>query len=168
MVDIAICIRYVPRNDSYSMFRAPLMVHLKEKIKIFQQQCSQRDLRLTPQRLEIFKELARSVDHPSAEQMYQRLSKKMPTLSLDTIYRTLATFVQHGLVNRVETVESQARFEVVQKPHHHLICEKCKKIVDFHWESIEQIELPEEVTGWGKIDKKNVVVYGICNSCLLR
>lgn len=141
---------------------------LKEQIRIFQDQCRESNLRLTPQRLEIFKELAKSVDHPSAEQLYQRLSKIMPTLSLDTIYRTLATFVQHGLVNRVETVESQARFEVIQQQHYHLICEKCKKIADFQWESIEQIALPEKLSDWGKIERKNVVVYGICKTCLTK
>ncbi|KIH76196.1 Fur family transcriptional regulator, peroxide stress response regulator [Geoalkalibacter ferrihydriticus] len=139
---------------------------LKEQIKKFKQQCREHELRLTPQRLEIFTALAMSEDHPSAEQLYQRLCKKMPTLSLDTIYRTLATFVQHGLVNRVDTVESQARFEVVQAQHHHLICEKCKKISDFQWPSIECIELPEGLSRWGKIGRKNVVIYGICKDCM--
>lgn len=139
---------------------------LRERMDMFQDSCRRQNLRLTPQRLEIFRELARASDHPSAEQLYQRLYDKMPTLSLDTIYRTLATFVQNGLVNRVETVESQARFEAVSTRHHHMICDRCKKIVDFDWDSIDHIALPDEVQSWGRVQSRNVVVYGVCRECL--
>ena len=139
---------------------------LKESLASFEQACRDKDLRLTPQRLEIFKELARAEDHPSAEALHQRLLKKMPTLSLDTVYRTLGTFVQNGLVKRVETVENQARFEIPHLSHHHLICEKCKKIMDFQWDSIDAATLPEELESWGRINRKSVVLYGICQKCL--
>ena len=139
---------------------------VKQQIDRFQDACRQQNLRLTPQRLEIYRELAQASDHPSAEQLYQRLHDRMPTLSLDTIYRTLATFVQHGMVNRVETIESQARFEVVNARHHHLICERCKKIIDFDWAPIDQLDLPPEVQQWGEVYSKNVVVYGVCKECL--
>ena len=139
---------------------------LKEQMDMFQNACRQQHLRLTPQRLEIYRELAQASDHPSTEQLHQRLHDKMPTLSLDTIYRTLSTFVQYGLVNRVETIESQARFEVAHAHHHHLICERCKKIIDFYWESMDQLDLPEEAQSWGKVFTRNVVVYGICGKCL--
>jgi len=139
---------------------------VKEQMDIFQASCRSQNLRLTPQRLEIFKELALATDHPSAEQLHLRLHDTMPTLSLDTIYRTLSTFVQYGLVKRVETVESQARFEVTHARHHHLICERCKKIIDFDWAPIDQLDLPDEVQQWGKVNSKNVVIYGICKVCL--
>jgi len=141
-------------------------ITVKEQMDIFQASCRRQNLRLTPQRLEIYRELAQASDHPSAEQLYLRLHDKMPTLSLDTIYRTLSTLVQHGLVNRVETVESQARFEVAHVRHHHLICSCCKKIMDFDWAPIDQLDLPEEVRQWGKVYSKNVVIYGVCKDCL--
>ena len=139
---------------------------LKEQLSQFQDACRQKNLRITPQRLEIYRELAQVSDHPSAELLHQRLHDRMPTLSLDTIYRTLSTFVQHGLVNRVETVESQARFEAAQARHHHLICGQCKKIVDFHWQLVDQLALPSEVQEWGEVSSKNLVIYGICKECL--
>lgn len=139
---------------------------LKQQLERFQEACRQRDLRLTPQRLEIFKGLALATDHPSAEQLHQRLLKKMPTLSLDTVYRTLATFAQNGLVNRVETAESQARFEVASDRHHHLICRQCRTIIDFQWDEIDQLMLPDELHDWGQIEKKNVVIYGTCKECV--
>ncbi len=143
------------------------MTHsLKEQQAAFQDACRKAGLRLTPQRLEIFRELAKAEDHPSAEALHQRLMEQMPTLSLDTVYRTLGTFASHGLINKVETVESQAHFEVAQILHHHLICKMCKEIIDFHWQFIDEASLPEEVHKWGRVERRNVVAYGTCFKCL--
>jgi len=139
---------------------------LEKQLVAFERACRDAGLRLTHQRLEIYRELAMAADHPSAEVLHLRLRRKIPTISLDTVYRTLATFAGHGLINKVETVESQARFEATSMRHHHLICSKCKEIMDFQWKSIEEAELPEEIRTWGRIDNKNVVVYGICKKCL--
>jgi Fur family peroxide stress response transcriptional regulator len=138
----------------------------EEQYKNFENACRQAGLRLTHQRLEVYRELARSEDHPSAEALHQRLRRSIPTISLDTVYRTLATLASHGLINKVDTVESQARFEATCYRHHHLICSRCKEIIDFTWESIDEVALPEAVSRWGRIDCKNVVVYGICSKCL--
>jgi Fur family transcriptional regulator, peroxide stress response regulator len=139
---------------------------LQENYKSFESACRKVGLRLTHQRLEVYRELARSTDHPSAEILHQRLRRTIPTLSLDTVYRTLATLAGHGLINKVDTIESQARFEATRGRHHHLICSRCKEIIDFHWHSIDAAPLPEEIKGWGRIENKNVVIYGICNKCL--
>lgn len=120
---------------------------------------------MTHQRMEIFRELATACDHPSAEILHQRLKTKMPTLSLDTIYRTLATLEQCGLVKRVQTLESQAHFEVTTPSHHHLICERCGRINDFAWEYFDRVSLPEEVLGWGEINQRTVTLSGVCKNC---
>ena len=139
---------------------------LQENFKAFESACRNAGLRLTHQRLEIYHELAMSMDHPSAEILHQRLRRKIPTISLDTVYRNLTTLAGHGLINKVGTIESQARFEATLLRHHHLICSRCKEIIDFQWQFIDAAPLPEEIKGWGRIDDKNVVVYGICNKCL--
>jgi Fur family transcriptional regulator, peroxide stress response regulator len=139
--------------------------NLEEHLKMFESACRTVGLRLTHQRLEVYRELVISADHPSAETLHQRLRRTIPTLSLDTVYRTLATLASHGLINKVDTVESQARFEATLKQHHHLICNKCKQIVDFTWPSIQDLPLPEEVGSWGSIASTNVVIYGICKQC---
>jgi Fur family peroxide stress response transcriptional regulator len=138
----------------------------QEKLTAFESACREAGLRLTHQRLEIYRELAMADDHPSAEVLHQRLRRKIPTISLDTVYRTLATFESHGLISKVNTVESQARFEATGMRHHHLICRKCKEIMDFQWQLIDDVTLPEEISRWGRIDNKNVVVYGVCSKCL--
>ena len=139
---------------------------MKNKLITFAAACREKGLRLTPQRQEIFKELARAIDHPTAETLHQRLILRMPNLSIDTVYRTLGTFANLGLINKVETSESQAHFEVSQVQHHHLICRKCKDIIDFQWQYIDAAALPEEVFSWGRIERKSIVAYGICHKCL--
>ena len=136
-----------------------------DKLARFKDACRRAGLRLTPQRLEIFRELAESTDHPSVEELHRRLLVKFPTISLDTVYRTLGTLARHGLVHKIESVETHARYEVRGAPHHHLICRRCKEIVDFQWAFFEDAALPDELKAWGRIEDRNVVVYGLCREC---
>ena len=139
---------------------------LPEKMADFEEACKKAGLKITHQRLEIFRELARSLDHPSAESLYKRLQKKLPTISLDTVYRTLGTFEKYEIIIRVDTGESQARFEAEMEKHHHIICKKCGKITDFQWDSFDVEDLPTDITKWGKVAKRQATLHGTCNDCL--
>ena len=139
---------------------------LEEQLTAFQAACREAGLKVTTQRLEIYRELLMATDHPTAESLHRRLQMKLPTLSLDTVYRTLATLASHELINKVETAASIARFEATHILHHHIVCRKCGEIMDFMWSLIDDAALPDEIRNWGKIDHKNVVVSGVCNKCL--
>lgn len=128
--------------------------------------CRKAGLKLTHQRYRIYLELLQSGDHPAAEALHKRLLVKIPSISLDTVYRTLATFERHGLISRVQTVESLARFEARLKHHHHLICSVCNEIMDFQWEGFDQSPLPRDLLAWGAVSTKQAVVYGVCSKCL--
>jgi len=140
-------------------------MNVEERLHVFQEVCKKEGLKVTHQRLEVFKELLDSRDHPSVETLYHRLLRKLPTMSLDTVYRTLTTLEKHGLVTRVQTQESQARFEGRIDNHHHVICKKCGKITDFHWGVFDVTALPDEIGEWGKIERKNVSLHGLCKEC---
>jgi len=146
------------------------MIHTHEsqqqQLQAFEKACRESGLKVTHQRLMIFRELVLTPDHPTAEQLHQRIRKSIPTISLDTIYRTLATFEEHGLVNRVDTQQSQAHFEAVGTGHHHVICTRCGKILDFKWNTLDSSSLPDMLTKWGRVDTANITAYGICNNCL--
>ena len=120
---------------------------------------------MTHQRLEIYRELLMATDHPTAEALRRRLFVKLTMISLDTIYRTLATLAMHGIINRIDTSESLSRFDVGVVRHHHIICRECGEIMDFMWPLIDEISVPDEIRTWGSIDHKNVVVHGVCNRC---
>lgn len=141
---------------------------LEQTMQRFVTACKQAGLKVTHQRMEIYRQLLLVSDHPTVEVLHKRLLSSLPSISLDTVYRTLTTLEQHGLVSRIQTAESQARFEAVYAPHHHLICSRCKQVHDFHWPAIDTLEVPSDLSKWGQIDSKTIVVYGICNSCASR
>jgi Fur family peroxide stress response transcriptional regulator len=138
---------------------------LRKQLELFESACREAGLKVTHQRLEVFRELASASDHPTAETLYKRLQQTMPTLSLDTVYRTLTTFEEHDLISRVQTTESHARFEAEMSPHHHAICSKCHKITDFQWDICKTRGLPKAIAKWGKIHNKQITLRGICAEC---
>ena len=142
------------------------MADHKEQIAHFEQTCRAHGLKMTHQRLEIFHALVHSAEHPSAETLYKMLAQRLPTLSLDTVYRTLATFEELNLVKRVETPGNQARFEAKIEQHHHFFCDNCGQLIDFSWQSFDAIQLPDTVESLGKVRDKNVVIHGVCKQCM--
>lgn len=139
---------------------------LEKQLERFKKTCQETGMKLTYQRQEIYRELVLSGDHPSAETLHMRLTQKMPMLSLDTVYRTLAAFVRAGLIQKVETIESQARFDAKEERHHHAICGQCNEIVNFDCTSIDELQLPEALKSWGNVARRDLVVYGTCRKCL--
>lgn len=69
--------------------------------------------------------------HPSADAVFTRLRDRMPTLSLDTVYRTLATIEELGLVARVQVLDTVAHHDGDVTRHHHLVCTGCQALEDF-------------------------------------
>lgn len=132
----------------------------------FKDTCKETGLKLTHQRYEIYRELAATNDHPSAEELHKRVQKRVPAIALDTVYRTLSTFVEFGLAAKVQVAEDHARFDANVEPHHHCICTRCRQIVDFKWELFDYTEPPGAPSQWGDILSKHVVLVGVCRECL--
>jgi Fur family transcriptional regulator, peroxide stress response regulator len=128
--------------------------------------CSEAGIKLTHQRLEIFRELMAVSDHPSAELIYKRLHKKLPTIAIDTVYRTLATFHELGLVKKLHVMNERTLFDVNLTVHHHFICTRCKKVKDIYWDDFDNTILPELVEGMGAVESRHLEIHGVCNNCL--
>lgn len=139
---------------------------LADKVSAFEGLCRKAGLKLTHQRLEIYRELASTYDHPSAEDVYKRVQTRIPTIAVDTVYRTLLTFEKFGVATRVHAFDDRARFDANVAPHQHLACIRCKSIVDFDWKAFEQMKPPAKTEKWGKVESKYAVLKGICNECL--
>jgi Fur family peroxide stress response transcriptional regulator len=143
-----------------------MTVSPQDRLKAFEAQCRRGGLKLTHQRVEIFRELASTDDHPSADVVYKRVQARIPTISLDTVYRTLLTFENHGLIARVSAFDDRARFDANLSPHQHLACTECRRIKDVHWEGFEDMEPPATTKEWGDVKTRRVVLRGICRECL--
>ncbi len=144
------------------------LISFQDMLDQFKDICREGGLKLTHQRMEVYRELVLATDHPSAETVHQRVLERIPMIAVDTVYRTIATFERLGLVVRVHAFDDIGRFDADLSPHHHFVCTECKSIMDFHWEYFDSQELPDEATRWGRADDRRVLVRGVCRGCLAR
>jgi len=138
---------------------------MENRIKWFEQECKKHGIKLTPQRVGVYKVLAEAVDHPSADVVYQRVRKLFPNVSLDTVNRTLLTFSELGIAFIVEGSGDVRRYDGGLGLHQHFKCVKCKRIVDFHHEPFDNITVPEELDSRFEILRKTVYFEGLCEDC---
>lgn len=125
--------------------------------------------RITPQRLAIFRILASSAGHPSAETIYGALLKDYPTMSLATVYKTLAFLKQEGEVLELQFSDLGNRYDGNKPyPHPHVICIRCKKIVDPHLESLDQMKKEVASETRFKILNHRLDFFGICGDCMAK
>jgi Fur family peroxide stress response transcriptional regulator len=122
-------------------------------------------IKLTHQRLEIFQEIAQTGDHPDAEQIFQRVRKRMTTISLDTVYRTLWLLNDLGLIITLGTSRERTRFDANLSRHHHFVCTRCGFTRDFYSDDLNNLRLPESVGAFGSIEATLVEVKGVCQEC---
>ncbi len=93
-----------------------------------------RGMKVTPSRRRLFRELAASTAHPDAETVFQTVSRRVRGLSRDTVYRTLATLEDGGLIRKVEPLSGSTRYDANLDRHHHFVCTACGKVHDFYSE----------------------------------
>ena len=123
-------------------------------------------VKLTQQRIEIFREVSRTVDHPDIETVFRGVRKKMPTVSLDTVYRTLGLFLDLGLVKTVRPLNARVRFDANTNVHHHFICRKCGAILDFDDRDFNALKVPHAATKLGRVESRHIELRGMCAACL--
>jgi Fur family peroxide stress response transcriptional regulator len=139
--------------------------YVAEMMERFEKVCKSKGLRITHQRTEIFRALIQNPNHPTTEEIFSQVRRHLKTVSLDTVYRTIGTFEDYGLIKKVWHIDNKARFDHNLSNHHHLVCSQCNKIEDFYWPDFDRMKLPASISHWGKINVKHVVIDGLCSSC---
>ena len=122
-------------------------------------------LKLTHQRLEIFRELAGTEEHPDAETIFHAVQQRVPTVSLDTVYRTLWMLRDLGLVTTLGPQRDGVRFDANPDRHHHYLCVRCGLVRDFESEELNGLRVPDAVKQLGSIVDAHVEVRGLCTRC---
>lgn len=138
---------------------------IDKKIEELKERCQKDGLRVTKQRIEIYREIAKSCAHPDAETVFEMVKDKLPNISLDTVYRTLASLEEIGMIFRVDSQLPRARFDADKKPHYHFLCVKCNEVYDIFPEIGKQVNIPEGLDKFGQVIDMNLQVRGICNNC---
>ncbi len=141
-------------------------VPAKQRLDQMLSKLKDNDFRITPQRLAVLKVLAASDGHPSVERIYDMVSVQFPTTSIATIYKTVALLKQENEVLEISFPDGSNRYDGNKPyPHPHLICTRCKKIIDPDLSSLE--DLAKEVTretGF-QIATHRVDFFGLCREC---
>jgi Fur family transcriptional regulator, peroxide stress response regulator len=124
-----------------------------------------RGIKLTPQRLEIFREVASSLEHPDAETVYRAVHARMPMVSLDTVYRTLWMLRDLDLVSMLGLCRESFRFDANPKKHRHYDCVRCGLTRDFESTDFHALRLPDTVKVFGSVLSTHIEVRGVCEIC---
>jgi len=125
-------------------------------------------LRVTPQRMAVFLEMLNSTGHPSVADIHRRVQDRLPTVSLDTVYRTLRKLSELGLINPVSSSGEGVRFDSRINHHHHFICARCGRIIDFDSRELDKVPIPQDMARMGEVWDAHMEVRGICSDCLYK
>ena len=132
---------------------------------LFKDKCEEHGLKITPQRTVIYDEISYSKEHPTANKIYEKVKKKLPNISFDTVNRTLLSFSKMGLIHIVESSGDARRFDPDLEAHHHLRCVACNNIVDFKEKIFDDLVVPARIKKKFKVTHKKVVLEGLCGKC---
>ncbi|MCL2624846.1 MAG: transcriptional repressor [Planctomycetaceae bacterium] len=139
----------------------------KSEMEKFCQRCQSLGLAVTVQRRAVFQVLMECREHPTADLIYEVITKEFPNISRTSVYRILDTFVHHGMIRRVNHPDAATRYDVWLSPHHHAICVSCGEIADIPI-------LPEDEQALERVCRSmegfticdfTVTFQGICRNC---
>ena len=127
-----------------------------------EQKCLAKGVKLTDQRKIIAKVMSDSSDHPDVDELYNRVSKLDPKISIATVYRTVKLFEESGILTKHEFKGGKARYEELNEGHHdHLIDIKSGEIIEFVDDEIEKLQKKvAEKHGYTLVDHK-LELYGV-------
>ena len=139
---------------------------LEKRVSSFKQDLKRSGAKLTHQRLVIYRELAKSAEHPDANTLFGSVRREIPTLSLDTVYRTLWLFLELGLISTLGSSRENTRFDANMRSHHHFICLRCGRTRDFYSKRFDDLKVPATAKSMGQVQTTRVEARGLCLQCL--
>jgi len=128
----------------------------------------QKNMRMTRQRAVILEELRNSEAHPSADQLYQMVRKKLPRISLGTVYRNLEILSELGKIQKLELSGALKRYDGDPRRHYHIRCVQCNSVVNAPLAPLNQLEDELYKTTVFEIIGHNLEFTGLCPSCSLK
>jgi Fur family ferric uptake transcriptional regulator len=123
------------------------------------------DFKHTNQRVEILNYLEGNYTHPTAEEVFEAVKKKLTRISKATVYQNLKFLSKNGLIKELN-VKGVSRFEPNINPHHHAICKKCGKILDFESKELTDysMKIAKNIKEFN-VESSDTNFYGICRDC---
>lgn len=123
------------------------------------------NMRLTTQRQIILEELGKVTSHPTANEVYDMVRKRLPRIGLGTVYRNLELMADSGIILKLEVGGTQKRFDATVDPHYHIRCSLCGKVDDIDLEVQENINKSAAIASNYQILGHHIEFTGICAIC---
>ena len=137
----------------------------ESRVQDFVKQCRSARMRVTPQRLLIFRALLRDESHPSPDRLFRRIKRSHPTISHATVYTALEAFARRGMIARLTPLHETVRFDPITKPHHHVVCIRCKEVSNLDSPEFDSLTIPEHVRRRNIVLGHSVYVNVLCPAC---
>lgn len=120
--------------------------------------------RITKQRRAIFAALQGDTTHPTADEVYRRVKKELPNISLATVYRNLKLLAEEGLILEISAPDGPHRYDPQTHEHYHFLCDRCERVYDVKIPVQSQLERELVRQGY-QVRCHATLFYGICKSC---
>jgi Fur family peroxide stress response transcriptional regulator len=135
------------------------------RMRLFEELCRRAGVPVTVQRRVILETVLDRDDHATADQVYESVKGRLPGVSRTTVYRTLDMLVEMGVIRRLHHPGPASRFDGKVHRHHHLVCQKCNKVIDLESAAIDKLPLPDVRAEDFQIDDFSVHFAGVCGEC---
>ncbi len=122
-------------------------------------------MRLTTQRQIILEELGKVTTHPTANEVYDMVRKRLPRIGLGTVYRNLELMAESGIILKLEVGGTQKRFDATIDPHYHIRCLNCGKVDDIEMPVMSEINKAAEELSQYKVLGHHIEFSGLCSEC---
>lgn len=140
----------------------------QRRIEDYRRLCRERGLRCTVQRRVIFETVLDLDIHPSADDVFDVVSRRIEDISRTTVYRTLESLARMGVITKACHPGRVARYDRRTEIHHHLICLRCDSITDIADDRLDALRLPDTSDVGFEIEDFRVQLRGICHDCRVR
>ena len=122
-------------------------------------------MRLTTQRQIILEELEKVTSHPTANEVYDMVRKRLPRIGLGTVYRNLELMADAGIILKIEVGGTQKRFDAVTVPHYHIRCISCGKVDDLELPVLTDINRTAADISQYQVLGHHIEFSGVCSIC---
>jgi Fur family peroxide stress response transcriptional regulator len=138
---------------------------IAERLKLLEGICRSRGVPCTVQRRTILQAVVESNNHPTADEVLEAVKGRLLGLSRTTVYRVLDALADWGVIRRLQHAGGAARFDGKTRRHHHLVCNKCHKVIDLDDPGLDRLRLPRLDTGGFAVEDFSVHLTGTCPAC---
>ena len=135
------------------------------KTRAFREVCADHGLTATHQRQVLYEVMQTMPGHPSPEEVYARVKKRIPAISLATVYKNIHLFIERGVLKELSMHYGSLRVELNNFHHHHRVCSHCKAITDIGEKDLGVLPALQELPGGFQVERYSIDVIGICAAC---